>query len=275
MRILLLLSGLLFSYMVLAATPNALMTNTFAYIDQPHDAQTHLTVMGGYRGYAAQTGVFTKQDSYSPFVNRKTANGFDYGAGNPVMHVDHSGHIFWEVELASELLDLIPEEWNGLANTEENISETPLKQLGQTNIELEKKAELGVAKKNLITLHAGTRIDDFNTLLDKPYKPSREVVQTTQIAPELYNKYIANGTLRKRLYLLDNQMPGTINTPTHFRITKIRLIPADPEIQSSRENSRIIVGFPREGFNSFRALVCHYNTYSSLIETHDALQGGS
>ena len=67
--------------------------NVFSYINQPHDATAHVVMLGGYRAYNAQQGVFLKQDSYSPFVSLQTINGFDYGAGNPVFRVDPSGHL--------------------------------------------------------------------------------------------------------------------------------------------------------------------------------------
>ena len=75
------------------ASGSVLQENVFGYISQPHDATAHVVMLGGYRAYNAQQGVFLKQDSYSPFVSRQTINGFDYGAGNPVFRVDPSGHL--------------------------------------------------------------------------------------------------------------------------------------------------------------------------------------
>ena len=84
--------GLLGIQVAHATSVPVLQSNVFSYINQPQDATAHVVMLGGYRAYNAQQGVFLKQDSYSPFVSRQTINGFDYGAGNPVFSVDPTGH---------------------------------------------------------------------------------------------------------------------------------------------------------------------------------------
>ena len=72
---------------------NLLANNTFSYIGQPANSNTHLLTLGGYRHYNPSQGTFLKQDSYSPFANNRTFNGFNYSAGNPVLFADQSGHL--------------------------------------------------------------------------------------------------------------------------------------------------------------------------------------
>lgn len=74
------------------ASPASFNTNTFEYIGQSLNHNTGVMMMGGYRAYNPNVGVFLKRDSYSPFVSNRTFNGFDYAAGNPVLMVDPSGH---------------------------------------------------------------------------------------------------------------------------------------------------------------------------------------
>ena len=77
---------------------NLLAHNAFGYIGQPANGNTHLLTLGGYRHYNPTQGTFLKQDSYSPFANNRTFNGFNYSAGNPVLFADKSGHKFTALE---------------------------------------------------------------------------------------------------------------------------------------------------------------------------------
>ena len=89
------------------AGPVTLNNNTFGYIGQSLSANTGLMMMGGYRAYNPNLGVFVKQDSYSPFQSARTLNGFDYAAGNPIVYTDPSGHD--PVTLAAEIVALVTE----------------------------------------------------------------------------------------------------------------------------------------------------------------------
>jgi RHS repeat-associated protein len=73
--------------------PSGLEKNTFGYIGQSLNPTTKLMMMGGYRAYDPAVGTFLKADSYSPFRGAGTFNGFNYGAGNPVLFSDPSGHM--------------------------------------------------------------------------------------------------------------------------------------------------------------------------------------
>lgn len=70
-----------------------LSINTFEYIGQPANSNTHLLTLGGYRHYNPAQGTFLKQDSYSPFATNRTFNGFNYSDGNPIMFRDLNGHL--------------------------------------------------------------------------------------------------------------------------------------------------------------------------------------
>ena len=76
-----------------------LAANTFEYIGQPANNNTNLLTLGGYRHYNPTQGTFLKQDSYSPFANNRTFNGFNYSAGNPILFADKSGHMPVEIEM--------------------------------------------------------------------------------------------------------------------------------------------------------------------------------
>ena len=92
-----------------AVTRPAIRHNVFAYIGQPQDRPMHGVILGGYRVYRAELGIFLKQDSQSPFASRHTLNGFDYAAGNPIWQVYVSGHsgVAWYAVMGISLFVLV------------------------------------------------------------------------------------------------------------------------------------------------------------------------
>ena len=76
--------------------------NGVGYSGQRLDVATQTMNLGnGYRTYDPVTGSFMHADSLTAFSNQGTYNAFNYGAGNPVLYNDPTGHIGVKKQLLS------------------------------------------------------------------------------------------------------------------------------------------------------------------------------
>jgi RHS repeat-associated protein len=73
-----------------ASTSNAQRVNPFHYAGGTYNISSRL-IKFGQRGYDADTGRFTEQDSIETLADPSRANRYEYANGNPTNYVDPTG----------------------------------------------------------------------------------------------------------------------------------------------------------------------------------------
>ena len=219
---------------------NLLANNTFGYIGQPANNSTNLLTLGGYRHYNPTQGTFLKQDSYSPFANNRTFNGFNYSAGNPVLFADQSGHMpikmsqmiaIGPISLGIAMLGLyyyFPEEMNNMAalllgnqhTTQlENIGIRSIPVVDANTMDFPSEIRAVLNHNSSAVTTATFESETTNSVLD----PLRDIAESSSHTEE--EKQVA----RQAIEELSQQLPTDSNT----QISKARVLGATHAISNT------------------------------------------